>query len=262
MRRHLTLASTRRAAVDCMTCTPTWVAEHLVIRPLTKGNGRLMRVKICGIRSEKDLELAVDSGADALGFICGTTHFSEDVLEPEVALALVKRTPPYVSTVLVTHLESAREICELADRLGVDTIQVHGLVSTEVVAEVYRNARGRCITRALHVTGEESLSAALNLVGVCDAVHLDSRTDDRLGGTGLTHDWSVSRRIRDELRRHSMPVILAGGLRPENLHEAWMTIKPYAVDVNSGVETSNGDKDPERLRSFMAVASAALRGKP
>jgi phosphoribosylanthranilate isomerase len=215
-----------------------------------------MRVKICGIRSEKDLELAVRSGADAVGFICGTTHYSEDALTPEAARSLVKRTPPYVSTVLVTHLSSSQEISDLADIVGVDTIQVHGLVPLGVVADVFRTARGRRITRALHVTGGESLSAARQLVGVCDAVHLDSRTEERLGGTGLTHDWSVSRRIREELVESSVPVILAGGLNPENLDDALRVVHPYAVDVNSGVESMAGDKDPEKLRAFMAVASA------
>lgn len=221
-----------------------------------------MRVKVCGIRSEKDLELAVRSGADAVGFICGTTHDSEDALAPEAVRSLVKRTPPYVSTVLVTHLASSQEITDLADMVGVDTIQVHGLVPLGVVADVFRNAKGRRITRALHVTGGESLSAARQLVGACDAVHLDSRTEERLGGTSLTHDWSVSRRIREELRDSSVPVILAGGLNPENLDDALRAVHPYAVDVNSGVEGMAGDKDPEKLRTFMAIASAFHHNGP
>ena len=213
-----------------------------------------MRVKICGIRSARDLAVAVDGGADAVGFIAGTTHYSEDVLDADRAVSLVRLVPPYVSTVLVTHLETATEICALADGLGVDTIQVHGLVSNEVVAEVCRRAGGRRITRAVHVTGEESLAAALELVGICDAVHLDTRTENRLGGTGQVHDWSVSRRIRDELATHDLPVILAGGLRPDNVADAVAAVRPYAVDVNSGVEHPSGDKDSGKICRFITLA--------
>lgn len=216
------------------------------------------RVKICGIRSEADLRVAVASGADAVGFISGVTHRSEDALAPEQAAALVAVTPPYVSTVLVTHLEHADEIVGLAETLGVDTIQVHGLVSTRTLRKVFDQSHGRRrITRAVHVTGEESVRAALQVVGSCHAVHLDSRTVDRLGGTGQTHDWSISRKIVDALAVEALPVILSGGLRPENAAEAVETVRPFAVDVNSGIEDDRGNKDAHASFRFVTEARDA-----
>lgn len=213
------------------------------------------RVKICGIRSEADLRIAVASGADAVGFISGVTHRSEDALVPERAAELVAATPPYVSTVLVTHLEHVEEIVGLAEMLGVDTIQVHGLVSRETLGEVFAQSHGRRrITRAVHVTGEESVDEALHVADACHAVHLDSWTADRLGGTGRTHDWSISRKIVDALASLGLPVILSGGLRPTNVVDAVDAVRPFAVDVNSGVENEHGDKDAARSFQFVGRA--------
>ncbi|MGH3764287.1 MAG: phosphoribosylanthranilate isomerase [Pseudonocardiaceae bacterium] len=209
---------------------------------------------MCGIRSATDLRIAVAAGADAVGFISGVTHRSEDALTPERAAELVAATPPYVSTVLVTHLEHAEEIVELAELVGVDTIQVHGLVSRETLGEVFTQSRGRRITRAVHVTGERSVGEALQVADACHAVHLDSRTADRLGGTGQTHDWSISRQIVDALAPLGLPVILSGGLHPANVMDAVDAVRPFAVDVNSGVENEYGDKDAARSVQFVARA--------
>ncbi len=212
------------------------------------------RVKICGIRSAADLRIAVASGADAVGFISGVTHRSEDALAPEQAAMLVAATPPYVSTVLVTHLEHAEEIVGLAEMLGVDTIQVHGLVTSKTLREVFDQSNGRRrITRAVHVTGDESVGEALHVADACHAVHLDSRTADRLGGTGRTHDWSISRKIVDALAPLGVPVILSGGLRPDNVADAIDAVRPYAVDVNSGVENEHGDKDLRHSLQFVTT---------
>jgi phosphoribosylanthranilate isomerase len=211
------------------------------------------RVKICGIRSAGDLTVAVASGADAVGFLSGLTHRSEDALTPEQAAALVAATPPYVCTVLVTHLEHANEIIELAELVGADTLQVHGLVSHQTLRNVFAQSRSRRrITRAVHVTGQESIGEALRAAQACHAIHLDSRTADRLGGTGQRHDWSISRIIVDALAPRGVPVILSGGLRPDNVAQAVAAVRPYAVDVNSGVENEHGGKDATRLGQFLA----------
>jgi phosphoribosylanthranilate isomerase len=222
------------------------------------------RVKVCGIRSKVDLRIAVDSGADAVGFISGVTHRSEDALTAEQAAELVAATPPYVSTVLVTHLERTVEILGLAETVGADTIQVHGLVGYKTLREVFDKSHGRRrVTRAVHVTGEESVNEALQLADACHAVHLDSRTADRLGGTGRTHDWSISRKIVEELASSGMPVILSGGLHPENVADAVNIVRPFAVDVNSGVEDQQGNKDFHRLVEFVAqVRGCVLSPRP
>ncbi|WP_084522877.1 phosphoribosylanthranilate isomerase [Nocardia inohanensis] len=213
-----------------------------------------VRAKICGIRSESDLRIAVAAGADAVGFICGVTHFSEDALELDVAKRLSALVPPFVNRVLVTHLEDAEAITELAARIDADTIQVHGLVTPETVRRVRELAGGRKILRAVHVTGADALESALATAADCDAVLLDSRTASRLGGTGKTHDWSISAAIVRALAELGRPVILAGGLNAGNVADAIGAVRPSAVDVNSGVETVSGDKDPKSCELFVSAA--------
>jgi len=210
-------------------------------------------VKICGIRDQEDLKLVSDSGADAAGFISGITHFSEDALEPEVVRTLVRAAPPYLSTVLVTHLASAAELLDLAEYTGVDTIQLHGIISETEIARVRAGWTGR-LTRVVHVDDYSALDRARRAGLSCDAVHLDSRSAERLGGTGQVHDWSISAKIVEELAAHRCPCILAGGLSPENLSEAIETVKPYAVDVNSGTDTPGGKKSPAAIRDFVRIA--------
>jgi len=118
-------------------------------------------------------------------------------------------------------------------------------------------APGMRLLKAVHVTGEDALGRALSYAGAADALVLDSRTADRLGGTGLTHDWSVSARIVEAVT--PLPVYLAGGLRPENVGEAVARVRPAGVDVNSGVEDASGRKDAQKMREFVARARAGLQ---
>lgn len=213
-----------------------------------------IRAKICGIRSESDLRIAVDAGADAVGFISGVTHFSEDALDPDRAAELSQRTPPFVTRVLVTHLEDASSIVRLADHVGVDVIQVHGLVTEDTARRVRAMAEGRKVLRAVHVTGQAAIDFALHASANCDGIILDSRTGDRLGGTGRTHDWSISAQIVRALDGSECSVILAGGLDPTNVSEAIAVVAPHGVDVNSGVDSATGDKNAEACAAFVAAA--------
>jgi phosphoribosylanthranilate isomerase len=218
-------------------------------------------VKICGIRSPTDLRVAVDAGADAIGLICGITHVSEDALTPDQARDLQRHAPPFVSTVLVTHLAEASEVLELARYIGVDTIQLHGLMSHQAAVEVKAEADGRRVIKTVHVLDSNAVSEAIAMRDACDAVQLDSRTKDRLGGTGQTHDWSISRQITERLSAspdRPLPVILAGGLTPENVSVAIEAVRPFAVDVNSGVEDDSGNKDLGRCVAFASRARATL----
>ena len=214
-----------------------------------------VRTKICGIRSENDLSIAISAGADAVGFICGTTHFTEDGLTRAQARGLSELVPPFIERVLVTHLEDPDEIIELAAAVAVDTLQVHGVVTDDTVRRVKENSGGRRIVKAVHVTGSEAVVAAIRTAPYCDAILLDSRTADRLGGTGTVHDWSISAAIVDELDALRVPVVLAGGLNPINVAEAIARVRPFALDVNSGVEIpETGDKDPAACAAFVRAA--------
>jgi phosphoribosylanthranilate isomerase len=117
---------------------------------------------------------------------------------------------------------------------------------------------GVTLIKAVHVTGEDALGSALAYAPDADALVLDSRTADRLGGTGLTHDWSVSARIVAAVA--PLPVYLAGGLTPENVAEAVARVRPAGVDVNSGVEDADGRKDAAKMRAFVDRARAGLPG--
>lgn len=214
-----------------------------------------VRVKICGIGTREDLAAAVNAGAHAIGLIVGTTHLSEDALDTDQAHNLAAAAPVFVSTVLVTHLTDISQICELADTLGVDTIQAHGALSSTGARELWQHRRTRRIIRTVHITGEHSIDEASQAASTADALLLDSRTESRLGGTGLTHDWTISRRIVD--RVHPLPVILAGGLDPNNIGSAIRAVRPFGVDANSRLKDPTGRKDPAACKAFVTAATTS-----
>lgn len=209
-----------------------------------------MKAKICGINSVEEMNTAIRAGADALGFLVGITHLAEDKTDIPTARELIRQIPPFISRVAVTHLQTADEIVPLLKELNVDTVQLHNDITLNEIEKIRNYFPWLNIIKSVSVTGEESVTSARQFVGYVNAVILDSRTEERLGGTGLTHDWSISRRIVETL---PLPVILAGGLTPDNLKSAIETVHPYAVDVNSGVETNN-KKDPVKTATFIQIA--------
>jgi phosphoribosylanthranilate isomerase len=222
---------------------------------MPKGRGYWVRTKICGIRSETDLATAIDAGANAVGFLVGLTHWSEDKLDPVDARRLIRIVPPLVQAVMVTHLASPQDIVDLAAFLYVSTIQLHGEMDIDAICGVRSLAPGANLIRVVHVSGDAAaddvIKQAKMVSHLVDAVLLDSRTPDRLGGTGQTHDWSVSQLVVAASR---VPVILAGGLTADNVADAVRTVRPYGVDVNSGVETATGDKSPGLCGQFVTNA--------
>ena len=142
--------------------------------------------------------------------------------------------------------------------MGTSTIQVHDDMAIPDLRRLRALAPGARLLKAVHVTGEEALGHALAYAAVADALVLDSRTADRLGGTGRTHDWSVSARIVAAVA--PLHVYLAGGLTPENVAEAVERVRPAGVDVNSGVEDAHGRKDAAKMRAFVERSRAGLPG--
>lgn len=209
-----------------------------------------MKAKICGINSLSEMKIALDSGADAIGFLVGITHLAEDKIDIPTACELSKRVPPFVSSVAVTHLQTAMDIISLLKQLKVDTVQLHNDIDLTEIVKIRNALPYLKIIKSVSITGKESVLIARKYVGYADGIILDSRTKERLGGTGITHDWSISRTIVEE---SPIPVILAGGLTPDNLREAIETVHPYAVDVNSGVETKQ-KKDLEKVKQFVQIA--------
>ena len=215
-------------------------------------------VKVCGIQTWEEAGAALACGATALGFLAGLTHRAEDEIGEAAARAIVRRLPAHAAAVLVTHLLDPERVAALAASIGARTVQVHGDMAVADLRRLRALApRGSRLLKAVHVTGDDALGHALSYAAHADALVLDSRTADRLGGTGRTHDWSISARIVDTVA--PLPVYLAGGLRPENVAEVVARVRPAGVDVNSGVEDTNGRKDTAKMRAFVARAGAALR---
>lgn len=213
-------------------------------------------IKICGLRSPAEALAAVAAGASAFGVLVGLTHQAADEADAPTARAIGAALPQGAELVLVTHQTDPSVVAALAQDIGARTIQVHGDMPSEGLAELRRLARGRRLLKAIHVTGPEAVAVAVTFAPLADALLLDSRTTDRLGGTGQTHDWTISRRIVEAVA--PVPVILAGGLNPGNVAVAIAAVRPAGVDVNSGVEDAAGAKDPARLAAFVSAAWAAL----
>ena len=175
-------------------------------------------VKVCGIQTREEADAAVDCGATALGFLVGLTHSAEDEIGESEARAVVGRLPTGTEAVLVTHLLDPERVAGLAASVGAHTVQIHGEMAVADLRRLRALTPSARLLKAVHVTGEGALGDALSHAAHADALVLDSRTADRLGGTGRTHDWSISARIVDTVA--PLPVYLAGGLRPENVAEA------------------------------------------
>jgi phosphoribosylanthranilate isomerase len=210
----------------------------------------MVYVKICGIRRLEDALAAVAYGADAVGVLVGQQHNSADFLDASDAAAIVGGLPPHVASVLVTHLAEPDEIVALATAIGVTTIQLHGDTSFAQAGEITSQLPNIKLYRAVHVVGSQSIDTARQFAGIVDAVVLDTLNlaTDQVGGTGQTHDWSISRQIVEQL---AVPVILAGGLDPDNVSDAIRQVGPYGVDVNSGTKGAGGFKDHAKLKRFI-----------
>ena len=209
-----------------------------------------MKCKICGTGTLRDLEIAVSAGADAVGFIVGTTHKSEDSISPSQAGEMIRALPPFISGVVVTHLTETADLIRLIEETACSVLQIQDMVPVETLVLLRERFPYLTLIKAVHVMDETAVDTAKVFARYADAILLDSRTADRLGGTGITHDWSISARIVEAVDK---PVILAGGLNPENLVAAMSSVMPYAVDVHSGVK-KNGVRDLERTADFVQTA--------
>lgn len=215
-------------------------------------------IKVCGIQTPEEAIGAVKAGANTIGLLLGLTHLASDGITPETGRASVSALPKDIRTVMATHLLDAKQISIIADFVGVSAVQIHDDLPVKGIQELRRLLPRHELIKAVHVTGEDAIPKARSYASYVDYLLLDSRTKDRLGGTGLTHDWDISRRIVLEAGK---PVILAGGLKPENVTAAIEKVGPAGVDANSGLEHPDGSKDFEKIAAF-AQAGLACRYPP
>jgi phosphoribosylanthranilate isomerase len=206
----------------------------------------MTRVKICGIRRTEDAVLVAELGADALGFVFWPS--SPRFLDPEEARTIVAALPPFVTTVGVFVDQPEAYVASVARLLNLGAVQLHG----DEVPESYGRVPGRVI-KAVSVREGQDCLAAVSAIPDGVAVLLDAHDPVKRGGTGRTIDWTQAASAA-KLR----PIILSGGLTAENVGDAVRTVRPYAVDVSSGVESSPGIKDPEKLRALFAAVGANI----
>ena len=208
------------------------------------------RVKICCIASVEEAWMAIESGASAVGLVSdmpsGPGVISEDLIA-EIAAVI----PPGISSFLLTCCQDVRDIVQQQTRLRVNTIQICDQLQNGDHRALRDALPGISIVQVIHVNGPESVEEALTAAPFVDALLLDSGNKTsavkELGGTGRVHDWNLSKLIRQEVR---VPVFLAGGLNASNVTAAIEHVRPFGVDVCSGVRT-DGHLDQEKLSSFL-----------
>ncbi|WP_332448872.1 phosphoribosylanthranilate isomerase [Methanoculleus sp.] len=212
-----------------------------------------MRVKFCGTASLADMRAAIAAGCDAMGFIMGVTYQSSDFVTPKEAAKMVRHLPPFIEPVAVTHLQETDDLIRLVRDSRCTTLQIQDTVEPSGMDAIRDALPYLKIVKAVHVMDESAIATAKRYEPHADALILDTRTREKIGGTGIPHDWSISATI---VANSAIPVILAGGLTPENVREAIRKVRPYGVDVHTGVK-KDGVRNPERTLSFAREARDA-----
>jgi phosphoribosylanthranilate isomerase len=207
-------------------------------------------VKICGITRKEDLDAAVAAGADAVGFVVGVASSPRNIAL-EKAEKLIRQVPPFVKSVLVMVPASLEELVETCKALNPDAVQIHG-EKLQDVDDVREKLPNTLLIGAVKANPTNAVDNAAKAAKMFDALLLDSFVQEKHGGTGAIHDWNLSLHIKQVI--HPKPLILAGGLNPENVAEAVRTVEPYAVDVSSGVERQPGVKDNRKMVEFVKNA--------
>src|SRR6266481_3018428 len=206
--------------------------------------------KICGITNLEDALTAVDAGADALGFVFYES--SPRRIDPEAARKIVKELPEMIEKVGVFVNQTEESICVLADAAGLTAVQLHGDNEDPHVADLIAERRPH-LKVVVGISMHHPKPEGWAMMWHPDVVHaflVDAGNSSNYGGTGKTFDWQAGQpgiRVIAELGR----VVVAGGLNPGNVAEAIRILKPWGVDVSSGVEMSPGKKDPQKIRAFV-----------
>jgi len=197
----------------------------------------MTKVKICGIKNLNDAIFAVDYGADAIGFV-----FAKSIrkVSKEKARAIVRKLPPFVTTVGLFVNETAENIEAASRYCGLDAIQLHGNEPPNIINKL-KNFK---TIKAFRIQNEKDITPIKKYKP--SAILLDGYSENQMGGTGISFDWKIARKLKT-----SIPVIVAGGLTHLNVSQAIKIVKPYGVDVSSGVETKPGQKDKRLIRKFI-----------
>lgn len=210
----------------------------------------MVKVKICGLSSIEDAEMVCDAGVDFVGTIVQVKTPTPREIDPRRARKILNTTPEDVLSVVVTTTRSLKKIRDLEKKIEPDYLQLHFELSELKLRKIVKKIKGKVIgvvkIPEKPVNMEMTISRAKRVGGEVDLLLLD--TEGVGGGTGRTHNWEISSKIRESLET---PSILAGGLTPGNVEEAIEKVNPFAVDVASGVESEPGEKDPKLVGEFL-----------
>ncbi len=211
-----------------------------------------MNVKVCGITSQGDAGMVLEAGADAIGVIIGVPVETPRKITLERA-AEIRDSVSHISHTFIAVLmpETVGEVVDACVRLEPDGVQLHGTESQDFLRELQERVSCRII-KSIHVSDDVDMDYVKSVSEYADMLLLDTKAGGKVGGTGAQHDYGLDRKIREETGKR---IILAGGLNPDNVADAVKAVKPYAVDVSSGVESEPGKKDPEKVRKFMEVTA-------
>lgn len=209
--------------------------------PLTDAVTPVVKIKICGITNQEDASIAVSAGADALGFVF--YRKSPRYVEPAVAKQIIAALPPLITAVGVFVNEEPKVVRDLMESCGLAIAQLHG---DETAA--YCRELARPILKAIRLKDRGDLLALAEFRGRAGVrgFIVDSHTDKAYGGTGLKTDWALAAEAA-----RAAAVLLAGGLTSDNVIQAVRTVRPYGVDVSSGVESAPGKKDRQKILAFV-----------
>jgi len=204
------------------------------------------KIKICGITNQIDGLHAIDSGADALGFVFYKK--SPRHVSPKVVKSIVANLPPFVLPVGVFVNEEAQAVRDIMDECGLALAQIHGDETAD-----YCESLGRPVIRGIRLRDRNTFMAMAEYKGRARVrgFVLDAYSETAYGGTGTTANWSLAKEAAQ-----SFSFLLAGGLTSDNVQEAIQKVQPYGVDVSSGVEARPGKKDPAKIQAFIQAVKA------
>ncbi len=218
------------------------------------------RIKICCIASVDEARLAIRSGASALGLVSAMPSGPGPIAE-ELIAEIAAQVPPPIATFLLTSLQEPDALIEQQRRCGCNTLQLVDAFPIHGYAKLHRALPGVRIVQVIHVIDDASVAEAQAVAPYVDALLLDSGNPalavKELGGTGRTHNWELSRQIVESV---DQPVFLAGGLRAENVAAAIRAVRPFGIDVCSGVRT-DGSLDAVRVAAFVRAVDTVEKAE-
>ena len=213
---------------------------------------------MAGIRNIEDAVMCTECGVNIIGLLVGQAHVSDDFISKELARDIKLALPNNVKTTLITHLENAEQIIQIAEYIDVDYIQLHSHLAETEVETIRKTLPHKKILRLIHIGSDGKVLNDLESMKIADFYFTDSINveTNQFGGTGLTHNLETDKMLVESLGK---PVFIAGGLTPENVAEAIRTCKPYGVDVNSGCRGVDGFRDKEKVLAFVKNANNAFK---